>query len=164
MQQRHSATHPECWPSIQSSFTLGLHRWRGDSDIPCSLRDSRERRNTERENAMKTRQVLKASAAPAAVFCALAFFTMATPATAAPVDYCRTDTTSGMRGCGFPAWSNARRCPPAAAAVVSRIHSPRAAALAAMPMPISRSTRVHQRSSGSRLTNKAVSLHSGLQI
>jgi len=39
---------------------------------------------------MKTKQILKISAAPAAVFCALAFFTTATPATAAPVDYCRT--------------------------------------------------------------------------
>jgi len=93
--------HPECWPSIQSFFTLVLHRWRSDSDLPCALGDSRERINTERENAMKTKQVLKASAAPAAVFSALAFFTMATPATAAPVDYCRTDTTSGMRGCGY---------------------------------------------------------------
>jgi hypothetical protein len=50
---------------------------------------------------MKTKQILKISAAPAGVFCALAFFTMATPAAAAPVDYCRHDVTSGMRGCGY---------------------------------------------------------------
>jgi hypothetical protein len=49
---------------------------------------------------MKTKQILKISAAPAGVFCALVFFSAATPAAAAPVDYCRTDT-SGMRGCGF---------------------------------------------------------------
>ena len=49
---------------------------------------------------MKMKQILKISAAPAGVFCALVFFSAATPAAAAPVDYCRTDT-SGMRGCGF---------------------------------------------------------------
>ena len=49
---------------------------------------------------MNKKQILKISAAPAAVFCALAFFSTATPAVAAPVDYCRTDT-SGMRGCGY---------------------------------------------------------------
>jgi Protein of unknown function (DUF3551) len=49
---------------------------------------------------MKTKQFLKISAAPAAMFCALAFFSTATPAAAAQVDYCRTDT-SGMRGCGY---------------------------------------------------------------
>lgn len=38
-------------------------------------------------------------AAPA-MFCALAFFSTATPAAAAQIDYCRTDT-SGMRGCGY---------------------------------------------------------------
>jgi Protein of unknown function (DUF3551) len=49
---------------------------------------------------MKMKQILKISAAPAGMLCALAFFSTATPAAAAPVDYCRTDT-SGMRGCGF---------------------------------------------------------------
>ncbi len=49
---------------------------------------------------MKMKQILKISAAPAGVFCALVFFSAATPVAAAPVDYCRTDT-SGMRGCGF---------------------------------------------------------------
>src|SRR6266849_7455702 len=77
----------------------------------CSARFRRTQKHIERfyanaetrteRDEMKTKQILKISAAPAAVFCALAFFTMATPATAAPVDYCRTDTTSGMRGCGY---------------------------------------------------------------
>ena len=51
---------------------------------------------------MKTKQILKMGAAPAAMFCALAFFTTTTPAAAAAsVDYCRHDVTSGMRGCGY---------------------------------------------------------------
>lgn len=45
------------------------------------------------------KQILKLSAAPAAVLGAMAFFATATPAAA--IDYCRTDVTSGMRGCGF---------------------------------------------------------------
>jgi hypothetical protein len=70
--------------------------------IPSALRDSYERRNTDRENEMTTNQILKISAAPAAMFCALAFFTTATPAAAAgKVDYCRNDVTSQMRGCGY---------------------------------------------------------------
>src|SRR6266436_1077124 len=78
-----------------------LYRWRSDSDIPCALRDSREPQKTHTErDEMKTKQILKISAAPAGVLCALAFFSTATPAAAAPVDYCRTDT-SGMRGCGY---------------------------------------------------------------
>jgi hypothetical protein len=48
------------------------------------------------------------SAAPAAVFGALAFFTATTPASAAPVDYCRTDVTSGMRGCGYASLEQCR--------------------------------------------------------
>jgi hypothetical protein len=50
---------------------------------------------------MTTNQILKISAAPAAMLCALAFFTTTTAAAAGPVDYCRTDITSGMRGCGY---------------------------------------------------------------
>jgi hypothetical protein len=50
---------------------------------------------------MTTNQILKISAAPAAMFCALTFFMTTTPAAASPVDYCRTDITSGIRGCGF---------------------------------------------------------------
>src|SRR5258708_40008046 len=87
--------------SNHGSFNFILYRWRSDSDIPCALRDSREPQKTHTErDEMKTKQIFKISAAPAGVFCALAFFTTATPAAAAPVDYCRTDT-SGMRGCGY---------------------------------------------------------------
>jgi uncharacterized protein DUF3551 len=83
------------------SFNFLLYRWRSDSDLPCALRDSPESQKTHTErDEMKTKQLLKISAAPAAMFCALAFFSTATPATAAQVDYCRTDT-SGMRGCGY---------------------------------------------------------------
>ncbi len=45
------------------------------------------------------KQILKLSAAPAAVLGALGFFAMATPAAA--TDYCRTDVTGGTRGCGY---------------------------------------------------------------
>jgi len=45
------------------------------------------------------KQILKLSAAPAAVLGAMAFFATATPAAA--VDYCRTDVTAGVRGCGY---------------------------------------------------------------
>ena len=83
------------------SFNFLLYRWRSDSGFPCALRDSREPQKTHTErDEMKTKQLLKISAAPAAMFCALAFFSTATPAAAAQVDYCRTDT-SGMRGCGY---------------------------------------------------------------
>jgi hypothetical protein len=47
------------------------------------------------------KQFLKISAAPAAASFALAFVAMTSPAAARPVDYCRTDITSGMRGCGY---------------------------------------------------------------
>ena len=47
------------------------------------------------------KQLLKMSAAPTAVFCALSLFTPTIPAAAASVDYCRHDVTSGMRGCGY---------------------------------------------------------------
>jgi hypothetical protein len=57
---------------------------------------------------MQTKQILKTSVAPAAIFGALAFFTTATPAAAAPVDYCRTDVTSGMRGCGYSSLEQCR--------------------------------------------------------
>lgn len=87
--------------SNHGSFNFLLYQWRSDSGIPCALRDSREPQKTHTErDEMKTKQILKISAAPAGVLCALAFFSTATPAAAAPVDYCRTDT-SGMRGCGF---------------------------------------------------------------
>jgi len=101
MQQRDRAMHLECWAVITALSTFFYNRWRSDSDIPCAVRDSREPQKTHTErDEMKTKQILKISAAPAGLFCALAFFSTATPAAAAPVDYCRTDT-SGMRGCGF---------------------------------------------------------------
>lgn len=50
------------------------------------------------------KQLLKLSVAPAALV-ALAFVATATPAAAAGPDngrdYCRTDVTAGMRGCGY---------------------------------------------------------------
>jgi hypothetical protein len=50
------------------------------------------------------KRLLKKSAAPAA-FVALAYVAMAMPAAAAGpgngIDYCRTDVTAGMRGCGY---------------------------------------------------------------
>jgi hypothetical protein len=53
-----------------------------------------------REKKMK--QLLKMTAAPAAAMFTMGFVAMATPAAAAsPVDYCRHDVTSGMRGCGY---------------------------------------------------------------
>ncbi|MDB5603266.1 MAG: hypothetical protein JWP25_166 [Bradyrhizobium sp.] len=45
------------------------------------------------------KQVLIMTAAPATAMFALAFLTMATPASAA--EFCRQDATSGMRGCGY---------------------------------------------------------------
>jgi len=50
------------------------------------------------------KRLLKTSAAPAAL-ATLAFVAMAMPAAAAGpgngIDYCRTDVTAGMRGCGY---------------------------------------------------------------
>jgi hypothetical protein len=100
MRQRDSAMHLEMLAGNHGSFNFLLYRWRSDSGFPCALRDSREPQKTQTErDEMKTKQLLKISATPAAMFCALAFFSTATPAAAAQVDYCRTDT-SGMRGCG----------------------------------------------------------------
>jgi hypothetical protein len=53
--------------------------------------------NQHRENKMK--KLLITTAAPATAMFALAFLTMATPASAA--EFCRQDATSGMRGCGY---------------------------------------------------------------
>lgn len=134
------------------------------SHVLCAIHANRRKTHTERDE-MKTKQLLKISAAPAAMFCALAFFSTATPATAAQVDYCRTDT-SGMRGCGYSSWSNARRWLPAAAPIVTRIPSrrapapKRAAATRAAPMPISRRIRL-RKAQGSRLsTNRTATARS----
>jgi hypothetical protein len=106
MQQRDSAMHPECWPAITalSTFFYTDGAATPTSHVPCAIHANRRKHtqkktHTERDE-MKTKQLLKISAAPAGVFCALAFFSTATPAAAAQVDYCRTDT-SGMRGCGY---------------------------------------------------------------
>jgi hypothetical protein len=45
------------------------------------------------------KQFLKLSAAPITALCALAFVTMATPASAG--EYCRKDVTSAVVSCGF---------------------------------------------------------------
>jgi len=90
MQQRDSAMHLE---RGQQSwlFQFSFIRWRSDSDIPCALRDSREpQEHTQKKRRDEDEADLKISAAPAGVLCALAFFSTATPAAAAPVDYCRT--------------------------------------------------------------------------
>jgi hypothetical protein len=50
-----------------------------------------------RETNMK--QILKTSIAPITALCALAFFTMATPASAG--EYCRKDVTSAVVSCSF---------------------------------------------------------------
>lgn len=48
------------------------------------------------------KQLLKTTVASAAAVFALGFVAMSTPAAAASnPDYCRTDITSGMRGCGY---------------------------------------------------------------
>ena len=53
--------------------------------------------NQNRETNMK--QFLKLSAAPITALCALAFVTVATPASAG--EYCRKDVTSAVVSCGF---------------------------------------------------------------
>jgi hypothetical protein len=53
--------------------------------------------NQHRETNMK--QFLKLSAAPITALCALAFVTVATPASAG--EYCRKDVTSAVVSCGF---------------------------------------------------------------
>jgi Protein of unknown function (DUF3551) len=101
MQQRDSAMHLEWWPAITALSTFFYTDGAASlaSHVLCAIHANRRKTHTERDE-MKTKQLLKISAAPAAMFCALAFFSTATPATAAQVDYCRTDT-SGMRGCGY---------------------------------------------------------------
>jgi hypothetical protein len=49
MQQRHGATHLECW-SGTAALSLSLYvDGTAISDIPCALRDSHERKNRETE-------------------------------------------------------------------------------------------------------------------
>src|SRR5467141_2473296 len=47
------------------------------------------------------KQLLRMSGAPVTALFALAFVGMATPAAAAKYEYCRQDSVSGMRSCGF---------------------------------------------------------------
>jgi len=104
MQQRRSATHLKCWLGAAALSLFLYVDGTAISDIPSALRDSHERKKTERqsEKVMKTKQILKISAAPATALFAMAFVAMATPAAAAvSIDYCRHDVTSGMRGCGY---------------------------------------------------------------
>jgi|SRR6202043_3397802 hypothetical protein len=71
--------------------------------IPCPLRGCTSAKNplTERDRE-KMKQLLKTTVASAAAVFALGFVAMSTPAAAASnTDYCRTDITSGMRGCGY---------------------------------------------------------------
>jgi hypothetical protein len=58
-------------------------------------------KSTARNRKNKMKQFLKITAAPATALFAMAFVAMATPAAASPIDYCRHDVTSGMRGCGY---------------------------------------------------------------
>jgi hypothetical protein len=140
------------------------------SHVPCAIHANRRKHtqkktHTERDE-MKTKQLLKISAAPAGVFCALAFFSTATPAAAAQVDYCRTDT-SGMRGCGYSSLEQCQAMASGQAPIVTRIHSRRAlapkraaASRAAVPMPISRSAKL-RKAQGSRLsTNRTATARS----
>src|SRR5260370_39127837 len=62
-------------------------------------RFTRTRKHAQRDE-MKTKQILKISAAPAGVLCALAFFSTTTPAAPTPVVFSRT-APSGLRACGF---------------------------------------------------------------
>lgn len=54
------------------------------------------------------KQLLKMTAGPATALFAMAFVAMATPVAASPIDYCRTDVTSGMRGCGYTSLEQCR--------------------------------------------------------
>src|SRR5260370_39719860 len=58
-------------------------------------------KSTARNRKNKMKQFLKITAAPATALFAMAFVAMATPAAASPIDYCRNDVTSGMRGCRY---------------------------------------------------------------
>jgi hypothetical protein len=58
---------------------------------------SRGAKDKNRETNVK--QLLKTSIAPLTALCALAFVTMATPASAG--EYCRKDVTSAVVSCGF---------------------------------------------------------------
>ena len=60
------------------------------------------------------KQILKTSIAPITALCALAFFTMATPASAG--EYCRKDVTSAVVSCSFDTLAQCHSCHAAACA------------------------------------------------
>jgi hypothetical protein len=74
------------------------HPWLRDSREHS---DSRERRNTHRKRRDEDEADFENQRRACRGVLRAGFFTMATPAAAAPVDYCRHDVTSGMRGCGY---------------------------------------------------------------
>jgi hypothetical protein len=79
----------------ENSFAFFRRRWRDDPRHPISISGPKP---TQRE---EMKQLLKMTAAPATALFALAFVAMATPASASPNEYCRTDVTSAMRSCSF---------------------------------------------------------------
>jgi hypothetical protein len=84
----------------QKRFTFYLCRWRSDSWHPIFAAGLDLKQTYRQRERMK--KILTITAVPAATFFALAFVAVSTPAAAAsPTDYCRTDVTSGMRGCGY---------------------------------------------------------------
>src|SRR5258706_14412910 len=86
--------------STRNVLTFSLCRWRSDSCHLISAAGLDLKQAYRQRERMK--KLLTITAAPAATLFALAFVAVSTPAAAAsPIDYCRTDTTSGMRGCGY---------------------------------------------------------------
>jgi Protein of unknown function (DUF3551) len=82
-------------------FFMSMAQLYPTSHLPCAIHTN-AKTERQREKLMKTKQILKISAAPATALFAMAFVAMATPAAAvASIDYCRHDVTSGMRGCGY---------------------------------------------------------------
>ena len=172
MQQRDSAMHPECWPAITalSTFFYTNSAATPASHVLCAIHANRRKHtqkktHTERDE-MKTKQLLKISAAPAGVFCALVF-------SRRPRLRLRLRSTIAapiLRECEaavIPPWSNARRWLPAAAPIVTRIHSrrapapkPAAARRAAAPMPISRSARLRKAQGSQLSTNRTATARS----
>jgi len=94
------------------------------------------------------KQILKLSAAPAAVLGAMAFFATATPAAA--TDYCRMDVTAGVRGCGY---SSLEQC--------QAMSSGRGGGCEVNPFPAGGSSNAfaYQPKAGSKSRTKAVAQH-----
>jgi uncharacterized protein DUF3551 len=80
---------------------MPMAKFLATSHFVCGAHYQNTDRNKERREE-KMKHLLKWAAAPATALAAMAFVAIATPAAAAnQVDYCRTDVTSGMRGCGY---------------------------------------------------------------